>query len=190
MCIVRIQCVRLNFECKERLFNLLDEATINTLIAHPSVRCAFFPLKNKHIPFSRSVGMRCMILKRLKNESKKILEISFVLEGFVPDKSVSLSINVQKNDEKCYECMQRKTCRHLLHILFKYQKPMFLLFGGDVTYCLSKSWAATSRTKNHLHICRFFSANLNQTHPNLTKTKAKVIPLIAQSCRLLVGWWR
>ena len=66
-----------------------------------------------------------------------------------------------------------KTCCHVLTIPFKDQTPTIMLLGvaAIAHITLRKRQVMTTKMKNHLPMCRNFSAYHNQPHPNLCQKK-------------------
>ena len=68
-CIVQIQCIRLNFACTKKNFNLSAEGIIMVRNEHLCARCAVFLLKIKQIPpFSCRLAKGFTYLKRVQNQ--------------------------------------------------------------------------------------------------------------------------
>ena len=66
------------------------------------------------------------------------LEMSFLLEGIVHDRSASITIHGERMVKNCYEWLQSKACCPVLIIPIKDRKSTIMLNDGDGTYCFVK----------------------------------------------------
>ena len=80
-----------NSACTERLSSLSAAAIINIQVARPRANCAMFLLIFKQTRIPCCVIKGFTFLMSHKNQFETLLEMSFVLAGIVPDKSVSTS---------------------------------------------------------------------------------------------------
>ena len=67
-----------------------------------------------------------------------------------------------------YDCKKCKACCHVLNILFKDQKPTFMLFGGDGKHCFARK---TSR--DYKKPSPFLKKFLRQSQPSTYEQKPK-----------------
>ena len=80
-----------------------------------------------------------------------------------------------------------RACCHVLNILFKDQKPTFMLFGGDGTHCFAGKASRDYEKEKPSPILR---KNLRQSNSNTSEPeskKAKVIPFMVKSCQHPIG---
>ena len=82
-CFVQTQSLRANIACTKRLFNLSAEAILNARNARLCVRCVIFLLRIKQICISCRLVKGSTILRRVQNQFKTLLEMSFVLASIV-----------------------------------------------------------------------------------------------------------
>ena len=99
------------FACTKRLLKLSAEAIVIDQIALLWARYATFSFPNQTACFSWCVARRFSSFKRWKNQLKSSKEMSFVLEAFVRD----LSVSVSKCEEKLMEIDAR--CRNRKHVV-------------------------------------------------------------------------
>ena len=93
----------------------------------------------------------------------------------------------KENDEDCYGCLQCKASCHVLKILFKDQKPTFIVIGGVGTYCFVEKTSPDYKVEKpstflekHLHESQSATADS-------VSEKTKIISFVAQSCQLPIG---
>ena len=75
-----------------------------------------------------------------------------------------------KKTTSFYDCIKSKACCHVLNIPFKDQKPTFMLFGGDDTYCfVRKTSRDYEKEKSSLVLKKF----LRQSQPSTSELETK-----------------
>ena len=82
-CFVQKQCIQANFACTKTLFILLAEPFINVRNAPLCARCAILFLKIKQHPSSLRLAKGFTFLKRVQNQFKMLVQMSFVRASIV-----------------------------------------------------------------------------------------------------------
>ena len=142
----------------KRLLKLSTEAIINVLNDRPSVRSALFFLRNKRMVFLECD--RGIFFEQTQKSIQNVIGVVFFLGGFCSRPKIVNVHEWETNEENCYECLQCKSCCHVLSMPFEYQKPESLVFGGNATYCFVKK---TSRDYGDEKICHFLKTFHHQS---------------------------
>ena len=87
-----------------------------------------------------------------------------------------------------YVCKKCKICSHLFNIPCMDQKPTFRLFGGDGTYCFAKKTIWDYEKMPSPFLQKLIRQSQSSTPEPLLWT-TKMILLMAQLCRLLIGFY-
>ena len=141
------------------------------------------PFEEQTSSFFSKFGQGIYILKMKKSIHDVVGDVYCPI--FRNEKSVYLSANKYSS---FYYSKKWKVYYHVLSILFIVQKSTIMLFGGDRTHWFAKR-KSRLRKKSQSPILMKFLCQSQSGILQLEPEKAKIIPFMAHSCRLPIGWY-